>query len=542
MPGQFREFLPVFAMGVAVLAGLYLAKLYHYLLFHSLVEIFSVIVAFGIFIIAWNARRFMVNNYFLFTGIAFFFIGATDLLHTLAYKGMGVFPGTDANLPTQLWVVARYLHGFSFLAAPFFLGRRFHPRLTAGACLIMTTILLAAVFSGNFPDCYVEGAGLTPFKKGSEYLICLMFASSLILLRRHAQAFNSDVLRLLSAAIVIQIASELSFTLYSDVYGIANMAGHAFKLIGFWLVHQAIIVTGLTKPYDLLFRELNQSREDIVLLNADLAARASDLQEANGELEAILEELAAANRKLSTSNHDLEIANQELEAFNYTVSHDLRSPLTCVKGFSQLLLEFGAERLSEQDVSMVEGIHSAAERMEQLITTLLRFSLAARKDISRETVDLGRLARACAVDQQELGAERKVTFLIAEQAEVCGDPQLLRVMMQNLMGNAWKYSRRREEAVIEFGVQHRDGRTVYFVRDNGAGFDMAAAGGLFTVFNRLHTAEEFEGIGIGLATVLKIVQRHNGDIWAEGEPDKGATFYFTLGQGRPVTDPVPSHE
>lgn len=536
MTRNFHGSMPSFAMGIAVLAGLYLAKLYNYLLFHTLVEVFSVIVAFGIFVIAWNARRFMVNNFFLFLGVAFFCIGATDLLHTLAYKGMGVFPGRDANLPTQLWVVARYLHGISFLAAPFFFGRRLMPLLTVSVCLTLTAILLAAVFSGNFPDCFVEGTGLTPFKKGSEYLTCFMFAAALILIRRRAAAFNRDVLRFLSAALIIQIASELSFTLYSDVYGIANMVGHGLKLTGFWLVHRAIIVTGLTNPYDLLFHELNQSREEIVLLNADLAARASELQETNRELEAILTELASANRKLSASNHELETVNQELEAFNYTVSHDLRSPLTCVKGFSQLLLELGTGRLNDQDISMVEGIHSAAERMDLLISTLLRFSLATRKDITRETVDLAELARECAAEQLVQGMERRVTFRIVDKAEVCGDPQLLRVMILNLMGNAVKYSRTREEAVIEFGVRHEDRQPVYFVRDNGVGFDMAAAAKLFAVFSRLHSAEEFDGTGIGLATVQRIVQRHGGKIWGEGEPGKGAIFSFTLGEGRSITD------
>lgn len=553
MTERFRESIPVLATGVAVLAGLFLARFYHYLLFHSIVEIFSVLVAFGVFTIAWNARRFMVNNYFLFIGIAFFFIGATDLLHTLAYKGMGVFPDRDANLPTQLWVVARYLHGFTFLVAPFFLARRLNSRLTFGACLAVTAILLVSVFSGNFPDCFVDGEGLTPFKKWSEYLICLLFAAALVLTRRQSAAFNPDVLYLLSAAIVIQIASELSFTLYNDVYGIANMAGHVLKLAGFWLVHRAIIVIGLTKPYDLLFRELNQSREEIVLLNDDLAARARELHGANRELEAILNELAFTNRQLAasnqeleavnqelettnqeleTTNRDLETANQELEAFNYTVSHDLRSPLTCVKGFSQLLLDMGGERLTDQDVSMVEGIHSAAERMDQLVTTLLRFSHATRKDIIRETVDLAELARECSAEQLAQGVERKVAVLISGKAEVCADPQLLRVMMQNLMGNALKYSSTREDAVIEFGVLNQDGEAVYFVRDNGVGFDMTSAEKLFAVFSRLHASEEFEGTGIGLATVQRIVQRHGGKIWAEGEPGRGATFYFTLDEVR----------
>lgn len=516
-------------MGIAVLAGLYLAKLYNYLLFHTLVEMFSVVVACGIFVIAWNARGIMSNNYFLFVGIASLFVGATDLVHALAYKGMGVFPGYDANLATQLWVVARYLQCSAILAAPLFIGRKLKPGLTVAAYLAGTSLLMALVFSGLFPDCFIEGKGLTPFKKGSEYLFSLMLLGALVFMRRKTKAFDRDVVRLLSTAIGVMIASELFFTLYTDLYGITNMVGHFLKFFGFYLFYKALIEIALTRPYDLLFRELKESAQEVEILNTNLAARAVDLEEANCELEATLSELEAANHQLETTNRELEAANQELEAFNYTVSHDLRSPLTCIDGYCQLLTEMCGEGLDERGKEFVREIADSAERMEQLITTLLNFSQLTRKELNRETVDLSKLAGQVSRDLQLRQPERTVTFRIAEGVDAGGDLKLLKVALENLLGNAWKYTGKRAEAVIEFGALQRDGEHVLFVRDNGVGFDMAHADKLFAVFQRLHDAEEFEGIGIGLATVQRIVLRHGGRIWAEGEEGKGATFYFTLG-------------
>lgn len=518
-----------FCMGLAVLAGLYLAKLYNYLLFHTLVEIFSVVVACGIFVIAWNARRIMSNNYFLVFGIASFFVGAVDFVHALAYKGMGVFPGYDSNLPTQLWIVARYLQGSSLLVAPFFLGRKLKPGLTLAAYMAATTLLLAMVFSGAFPDCFIEGKGLTPFKKGSEYLVALFFVASLVLMRKKGEAFDRDVARLISVGIGIFIASELAFTLYSDVYGITNMLGHFLKFAGFYLIYKALIETGLARPFDLLFRELKLNQEEVEILNTNLAARAVELEEANCELEATLNELEAANQELETTNRELEAANQELEAFSYTVSHDLRSPLTCIDGYCQLLMDMCAERLDERGKGFIAEISDSAERMEQLISTLLNFSKLSRSEINRTTVDISELANAVAAQLRVNEPQRRVAFSIEEGLKADADPRLLRAVLENLIGNAWKYTGKREEGVIEFGATEREGKTAWFVRDNGAGFDMAEAGRLFAPFQRLHDREEFEGSGIGLATVKRIIERHGGRVWAEGETGKGATFYFTLG-------------
>jgi hypothetical protein len=241
---------------------LYLTSRYSYLLFHSIAEIFSVVVAFGIFMLAWNSRRFLDNNYLLFIGIAYLFVGMIDILHTLAYKGMGVFAGYDANLPTQLWVAARYMQSISLLLAPAFVTRSLRPGAVLAAYAAVTALLFAAIFAWPvFPTSFIEGSGLTPFKRASEYVISALLVASLFVLRAKRDAFDPSVMRLLLASIVVTIISELFFTFYISVYGLSNLAGHVLKIIAFYLVYRAIVETGLVKPYNLLFRQLKQSEE-----------------------------------------------------------------------------------------------------------------------------------------------------------------------------------------------------------------------------------------------------------------------------------------
>jgi light-regulated signal transduction histidine kinase (bacteriophytochrome) len=274
--------------------------------------------------------------------------------------------------------------------------------------------------------------------------------------------------------------------------------------------------------------ERKRAAEQIETLNTDLAARATELEEANCELEATLHELEVANHELETTNRELEAANRELEAFNHTVSHDLRSPLTGITGFSHVLLERHAGRLDEQCTEYIRHILHSAQRMDNLITTLLNFSRLSHCGLHRETVDLSRIANAVAAALRTNEPGRRVTFSIAEGITVAGDARLLRVVLENLFGNAWKYTGLQETAHIEFGSTEINGRAACLVGDNGPGFDMANADKLFRPFQRLHGATEFAGHGVGLATVQRIVERHGGRIWAESAPGKGATFYFTL--------------
>jgi PAS domain S-box-containing protein len=241
------------------------------------------------------------------------------------------------------------------------------------------------------------------------------------------------------------------------------------------------------------------------------------------------EEIEIVYNNLLGRAFDLEAANRELEAFNYSVSHDLRRPLTIINAYCQAILEFAADDLNPRCKEYVQEIYDWTLRMNRLIDALLKFSRMSHSELHKESVDLCGIARSVAGELQIVDPGRRVRFMIAEVKPVKGDPNLLQVVLENLLGNAWKYTGKREEAIIEFGCVKIDGRPAWFVKDNGEGFDMAYAEQLFIPFQRLPGTDEFKGHGIGLATVERIIRRHGGRIWAEGDPGKGATFYFTLG-------------
>ncbi len=224
----------------------------------------------------------------------------------------------------------------------------------------------------------------------------------------------------------------------------------------------------------------------------------------------------------------LEVANQELEAFCYSVSHDLRAPLRSLDGFSQARLDDYRDRLDDTGRDFLQRVRAASQRMGTLIDDLLSLSRVTRGEVQVEEVDLSALAAAAAADLKKTDPARDVTFAIAPHLVVRADAGLMRIVLQNLLGNAWKFTGKRSSARVEVGSMAHDGRRAFFVRDDGAGFDMAYAAKLFGAFQRLHAAAEFPGSGIGLATVQRIIHRHGGQVWAEGAPDRGATFYFTL--------------
>jgi len=225
---------------------------------------------------------------------------------------------------------------------------------------------------------------------------------------------------------------------------------------------------------------------------------------------------------------ELERANKELEAFSYSISHDLRAPLRAIDGFSKALLSDYAGKFDEQGRHYLERVRAATQRMAQLIDDLLGLSQITRAALKRQRVDLTDIARRVLVDLGARDAARKVATRVADGLVVQADPRLLSVVLENLLGNAWKFTSKQPDATIEVDTETRGDETVYLVRDNGAGFSMEHATKLFAPFQRLHAASDFEGTGIGLATVNRVIARHGGRVWAEAKPGQGATFLFTL--------------
>lgn len=267
----------------------------------------------------------------------------------------------------------------------------------------------------------------------------------------------------------------------------------------------------------------------------DFAGRQASLVLANDVTERFRmeKELVCLNAELEervrARTVELERANRELESFSYSVSHDLRAPLRHISGFSRALLEDYSDRLDAEGLNYLNRIQGAAQRMGGFIDDMLKLANVSRSEMEFLPVNLSTMAQVVALELKQGEPARQVTFRIAEGVTAIGDARLLRVIMENLLGNAWKYTSRRDEAEIEFGVAEGTARLTYFIRDNGVGFDMAYAGKLFQPFQRLHGLDEFEGSGIGLATVRRAIERHGGEVWAEAGVDRGATFFFTIG-------------
>lgn len=486
---------------------LYLLSQTNYLFFHALVEGFSIVVACGIFMLTWNTRKLHQSGFFICLGVASVFVACNDFLHVIAYKGMGVFPHTGADLATQLWLTGRFIQVSALVLAPFLLNRKVHPTLLFCIYLILFSLLAGSVFSGIFPTCFQAGTGLTIFKIVAEYVLCLALVLALYVLRKNRHYFARRTFLLTSLAIWAFIFCELSFTLYQDVFGFFNMAGHLFKLAGYYFIYRGVVEAGLTRPFEILFRDLQQSEERLQFKS---------------------KELETANAELLKANAKLEVSNADLEAFNYTISHDLRRPLTVISCQCQLIEHLHSDRVDHLVLESLAAINDQALQMADMIKALLDFSHFKEVELHRQKVDLTPMALHIADSLKHRSERHLVDFHIADGLTVEADPELLRILLGNLLENAWKYTMKAAAPKVEMGKMEREGHPVFFVRDNGVGFDPGRAKDLFIPFQRLHSHREFEGSGIGLATTKRIVDRHGGRIWAESAPGQGAVFYFSF--------------
>jgi light-regulated signal transduction histidine kinase (bacteriophytochrome) len=284
----------------------------------------------------------------------------------------------------------------------------------------------------------------------------------------------------------------------------------------------------ILEDFDAEKARLEDVQRAVMNILEDFDSQRAKAELVNRQLEGEISERRRVEAEIQRTNRELLSANKELEAFSYSVSHDLRTPLRSIDGFSQALLEDYSDKLDATGQDHLRRVRRAAQRMAALIDDLLNLSRVTRRELRRQTLDLSAIAHAIAAELRDSEPGRNVEFAIESGIAAEADAALMRSVLENLLRNSWKYTSSHATARIEFGACLRKGKQVFFVRDDGAGFDLRYAERLFGAFQRLHTAKEFPGTGVGLATVQRIIHRHGGEIWAEAAVEMGATFYFTL--------------
>lgn len=480
------------AVSILFLAGLYLSSLYSYLLFHSLAELFSIVIAFGIFMFAWNTRHYVESSFFTFIGIAYLFIGILDTLHTLAYQGMSIFTDYD-YYANQLWIIARYMESTSLLLAFFFLpkGRRLNVTATlAGYSTVTTLAILSIFFWKTFPECFVEGEGLTPFKVISEYIIIAILIGAILALHRNRDNLGTRVFELIHYSLIATIIAELAFTLYISNYGFSNLIGHFFKILSFKLIYEAIIATGLMAPHELLYHKLKRHEQEL-------------------------------NKSNQTKDRLLKI-----------IAHDLRSPFVSLVNLSDMLLVDFDHLDGQKKKEYIHHIHGAAKNTHDLLENLLQWSTMQSDGLQFNPMDLDLqpLVDKNLALHGETARHKGITLQseIKDGTQVYADSNMLNTVIRNLISNAIKFSSKGDRVTIT--SKTLDNLVEITVSDTGTGIKKEEMERLFSNgfgITKPGTAQE-QGTGLGLTLCREFIEEHGGTIQVESTPGTGSRFIFTL--------------
>jgi signal transduction histidine kinase len=491
---------------------IYLSSLYNYLLFHTVAELSAITISIGIFIIGWNSKAYLKTSFFLIIGVSFLFIGIIDLIHTLAYAGMNIFIGYTSNLPTSLWIVARFWQAISFLLALILYKKDINLYYLIIFNVIFLIIFLELIFLGLFPICYIEEIErLTPFKIISEYIIDSIFLISLIWMYMRRKEFDIKVSIYIIISMISMIISELSFTIYTDVYGIANLIGHLFKIIAFYHMYKAIIKTGIKEPYNLLFRKLKLSEEELKIRAERLEDMASfPLENPNPVLRVNKSLIMSANKAsqeifnteegnlipktmqyyidacFSTSkNMETEItigdavysfffmineakgyvniyglniterikAKQRLERFVATVSHELRNPISVLVTSTDFLDSHSEELTADIIEKLKEGMKKNIYLLKDLVDDILMLSRIDERKITLEWEEVKPfdIIQEILLLMEPIGNRKNITFKVNFDPNInmYGDSKRLDQIFRIFIDNAIKYSAKDSVVMIE---------------------------------------------------------------------------------------------
>lgn len=493
-----NKYRTLFSISFLILV-FYLSKLQSFLLFHTLVELFSVVVAFAVFIVTWNSRQMQDNRYLHLVGISYIFIGALDLLHTLTYNGMNVIPvsGYPAN---QFWIATRFLEAITLLGGFMVIKR---PKQLSSDLIFLCYFLLSAgiVLSilvwHNFPVCFIEGQGQTSFKIYGEYVIIAILFLAAYLLGKNKAQFSASVYRLLLWSLGFTILSEFCFTLYISNFGTMNELGHYAKLIAFFLIYKANVETGFTSPTGLIFKNLKDSEE-----------------------------------KYKVAEKQLNALNGTKDKLFSIIAHDLKNPFASLISFSELI-QRSAHKLEREKIgTMAERMNASARQAYSLLENLLNWSRVQTgllKPMTERIKVAELLAEACQLTAAVAQSKNiQVKTDAGTDLFVLADHQMAATVIRNLISNALKFSYPGTSIYIQ-AVQSAD-QVLFSITDYGVGIaeeyqqDLLELGNKFSATG---TAAE-KGTGLGLVLCREFVELNGGEIWLKSELGSGTTFYFSL--------------
>ena len=483
-----------------VIVGLVVSERANYLLFHSLAELFSIIIAFSLFLIMWNSKKYMENKVLVFISIAYLFIAIIDLLHTLSYQGMSIFKDYD-YYANQLWVAARYMESLTLLIAfarPDKVNQIIRRVGTQGILAIyflMTVILVVSIFVWRtFPICFITNQGQTQFKIISEYIVCLLLVAGILFLWKNRKDFDEKIYKLLIGSMILTILQELSFALYTDNYGILNMMGHYFKIFSFYLMYRAIVKIGIVEPYNLIFRELT-------------------INEA----------------KLKEAKNAAEVANNLKSSFLANMSHEIRTPLNSMLGFANILFE---EEKNLAKLEKLKIIRDSGSHLLSLINNILDFSKieAGKMEIEKNSFSIRKLLNNIKnmfiLKSQERHLSWEVHIDPSVPESIVGDEHRIMQVLINLSGNAFKFTK---SGGVNVQASYRDGQLKIRVKDTGIGIPEEKKQCIFSAFEQVDTSHtrKYGGTGLGLSITRNLLELMGGSIRMESTVS-GTEFVVSL--------------